>query len=133
MLHDMLVGIECARYDFRCWSYTLAIAELDRRIIIKTIMGPDDEEQDFYAGVYRARDSVANFRIRVKIRTSAASIGASSASTSAPAPPGSSESVRSSVGSADAAFEGQRQPHDEWEDDLTVGWQEKVFSKSEFE
>ncbi len=102
------------------------------------------EEEDFCVGVYRTRDSISNFRLRVRVRrvpvsapSSVTAAAGTAAAAAAAAATGSSESVRSSsVDDAAATAAGHAAaPGGEGAmlDEIVVAWQQKIFSEREFQ
>ena len=84
--------------------------------------GLDDLDEDCSGGIYRCRDDIANFKLRVRVRKidPAGTILSSSAEMSGVE--GSRESVQSTTD-----LNGET----ELQHDLVIGWQQKIFSPQE--
>ncbi len=97
------------------------------------------KKENYCVGLYRTRDSISNFRLRVRIRRAASSSVASSSSVAGSASAeaggggggggggGSSESVRSSV-----EGDGGGEVEPSIIDEVVVAWQQKIFNEKEF-
>ncbi len=93
-------------------------------------------DDDFLIGVYRTRDNIANFRLRVRVRRAASSTPSSSsgsvpaAAGSEGAAGGSTESVRSSLEEGPGGEEDEKA---DMLDEAVISWQQKIFSEKEFQ